>query len=298
MKGASVGRFVERAIITFSWLAGAILLTVICAVTGYLCFKGLKTMSPALIFGSTDPMSALLLRQRVFDGLFPAMAGTLLLVLMSVGWAIPIGTAAGIYLAEYAGGGTKKIFNLLFDLLAGLPSIVIGLFGFSLTLFLNRHVSKELHPCLLLSSIALAFLILPYIIRTTQIALENLPVQNRLTGLAMGATRLQNLFHVLLPQALAGMVSGVLLAIGRCAEDTAVIMLTGVVASAGVPRSILSHYEALPFYIFYISSQYADQQELATGYGAAILLLFICLFLFAVAFVIKKNLPCQVFSQR
>jgi len=298
VQGGKVGRLVERIIVLFSWLSGVILLSVICAVTGYLCFKGLKTISPALIFGSTDPLSALLLRQRVFDGLFPAMAGTLLLVLMSVGWAIPLGTAAGIYLAEYAGVKTKKIFDLLFDLLAGLPSIVIGLFGFSLTLFLNRHVSKELHPCLLLSSIALAFLILPYIIRTTQIALENLPVHNRLTGLAMGATRMQNLVHVLLPQALAGMVSGVLLAIGRCAEDTAVIMLTGVVASAGVPRSVLSHYEALPFYIFYISSQYANQQELATGYGAAILLLFICLFLFGLAFVIKKSLPCQVFSQR
>lgn len=293
-----MSRLADRTIVVFAWLAGAVLLTVIGAVTGYLLLKGLKTVSPALIFGSTDPLSALLLRRQVFDGLFPAMAGTLLLVLMSVGWAIPIGTAAGIYLAEYAGVKTKKIFDLLFDLLAGLPSIVIGLFGFSLTIFLNRHVSRELHPCLLLSSVALAFLVLPYIIRTTQIALENLPVHNRLTGLAMGATRLQNLVHVLLPQAMAGMISGVLLAIGRCAEDTAVIMLTGVVASAGVPRSVLSHYEALPFYIYYISSQYADQHELATGYGAAILLLFICLFLFALAFVIKKSLPCQVFSPR
>jgi phosphate transport system permease protein len=292
-----MSRLADRTIVVFAWLCGAVLVAVIGAMTGYLFYKGLKTLNPALIFGSTDPLSALLLRRQVFDGLFPAMAGTLMLVLMSVGWAIPIGTAAGIYLAEYAGGKTKKVFNLLFDLLAGLPSIVIGLFGFSLTLFLNRHVSKELHPCLLLSSIALAFLVLPYIIRTTQIALENLPVHTRLTGLAMGATRLQNLVHVLLPQSLTGMVSGVLLAIGRCAEDTAVIMLTGVVASAGLPRSMLSHYEALPFYIYYISSQYADQHELATGYGAAILLLFICLFLFSLAFVIKKSLPGQVFSQ-
>jgi len=292
-----MNRLADRMIVVFAWLCGAVLVGAVGMVMAYLAYKGMKSISPALIFGSTDPMSALLLRQQVFDGLFPAMAGTLLLVVMSVGWAIPVGTAAGIYLAEYAGGKTKKIFNLLFDLLAGLPSIVIGLFGFSLTLFLNRHVSKELHPCLLLSSIALAFLVLPYIIRTTQIALENLPVQNRLTGLAMGATRLQNLFHILLPQSLPGMVSGVLLAIGRCAEDTAVIMLTGVVASAGLPRSMLSHYEALPFYIYYISSQYADQRELATGYGAAILLLCICLFLFVLAFVIKKSMPCQIFSQ-
>jgi len=217
------------------------------------------------------------------------MVGTLSLVLMSVGWAIPIGIAAGIYLAEYARGRTKMIFNLLFDILAGLPSVIIGLFGFSLTLFLNRHVSGSLRPCLLISSIALAFLVLPYIIRTTQIALESLPVQSRMTARALGASRLQNIFHVLLPQAFPGISSGVILAIGRCAEDTVVIMLTGVVASAGVPWSLLSPYEALPFYIYYISSQYGDQQELARGYGAAIILLIICLFLFSLAFLIKKG---------
>ena len=67
-------------------------------------------------------------------------------------------------------------------------------------------------------------------------------------------------------------------------------MLTGVVASTGVPRSLLSHYEALPFYIYYISSQYTDSKELATGYGAAIILLFICLVLFLLAFIVKKRI--------
>ena len=100
---------------------------------------------------------------------------------------------------------------------------------------------------------------------------------------------MQNLFRVLLPQSLPGLLSGIILAIGRCAEDTAVIMLTGVVASAGVPQSLLSNYEALPFYIYYVSSQYADQRELATGYGASILLLLICLLLFCLAFVIRKG---------
>lgn len=183
--------------------------------------------------------------------------------------------------------------DLLFDILAGLPSIVIGLFGFSLAVFLNRNFPGRLPPCLLLSSLALAFLVLPYLIRTTQTALESLPAQSRMTALALGASRLQNILHVLLPQTLPAMMSGVILAIGRCAEDTAVIMLTGVVASTGVPRSLLSHYEALPFHIYYISSQYSDQQELATGYGAAILLLFICLLLFFAAFLIKKGLAYQ-----
>ncbi len=126
-------------------------------------------------------------------------------------------------------------------------------------------------------------------------AIESLPIQSRITALALGATRLQNIIHVLLPQAFSGIISGVILAIGRCAEDTVVIMLTGVVASAGVPRSLLSPYEALPFHIYSISSQYADQHELATGYGAAILLLGSCLFLFTLAFLIKKGVRHQSF---
>jgi len=182
------------------------------------------------------------------------------------------------------------VLNLVFDILAGIPSILVGLFGFAGAVFLHKHYSARIAPCLLLSGLALAFLVMPYIIRTTQVALEGLPYETRLTGLALGATRLQNLFYVLLPKALPGMISGVILAIGRCAEDTAVIMLTGVVVSAGVPKSLLGPYEALPFYIYYISSQYTNPEELARGYGAALVLLLLCLALFALAFVFKRRL--------
>ena len=290
-------RIAEKIIPAFAWISGAVLLAAIGAVLGYLFYHGLPAVNIRLIFGAADPVAALQLRQQVFNGLFPAMVGTVSLIILAVGWAVPVGVAAGIYLAEYARGRTKDVLNLLFDILAGLPSIVIGLFGFSLAVFLNRNFPGRLHPCLLLSSLALAFLVLPYLIRTTQTALESLPAQSRMTALALGASRLQNILHVLLPQTLPAMMSGVILAIGRCAEDTAVIMLTGVVASTGVPRSLLSHYEALPFYIYYISSQYSDQQELATGYGAAILLLFICLLLFFAAFLIKKGLTYQALNR-
>jgi phosphate transport system permease protein len=286
-------RLAEKIIPLFAWICGALLLAGIGAVLAYLLYHGLPAINSRLIFGTADPLAALLLRQQVLGGLFPAMLGTLALIVLAVGWAVPVGVAAGIYLAEYARGRTKEALNLLFDILAGLPSIVIGLFGFSLAVFLHRNFSGRLHPCLLLSSIALAMLVLPYLIRTTQIVLESLPPQNRMTALALGASRLQNIRRVLLPQALPGIMSGVILAIGRCAEDTAVIMLTGVVASAGIPRSLLSPYEALPFYIYYISSQYSDRQELATGYAAAILLLCICLLLFSAAYFIKKGLGCQ-----
>ncbi|HBI13940.1 MAG TPA: phosphate ABC transporter permease [Desulfobulbaceae bacterium] len=285
----AVRRLQEVGVPFFSWLCGVLLLGSVIAVIGYLFVHGWRSIGLSLIFGTTPPLDALLMKRHVFNGLFPAVAGTLSLIVLSVCWAIPIGMASGIYLAEYAGPGTKAFLNLFFDILAGLPSIVVGLFGFSATVFLNRLFPGSIHPCLLISSIALAFLVLPYIIRTTQMALEGLPLSARMTALSLGASKLQNIVHVLLPQSLSGIVSGVILAIGRCAEDTAVIMLTGVVASAGVPRSLFSHYEALPFYIFYISSQYTDREELATGYGAAIILLCICLVLFLLAFVVKRQ---------
>lgn len=285
----------ERLAIVYSWACGLILASAVFSLIAYLVVQGAGAVNLSLIFGEASPLKAILLQQRVFDGLFPAIIGTFVLVSLSIALSLPVGFATGIYMAEYADPRVKGFFNLMFDILAGIPSIVVGLFGFALAVFLHRHYSDNIQPCLLISSLALAFLVLPYIIRTTQIALEGLPPDIRLTALALGASPLQNLIHVLLPQALSGMISGVILAVGRCAEDTAVIMLTGVVVTAGTPQSLFSPYEALPFFIYYISSQYTSPEELARGYGAALILLLLCLFLFALAFVLKKSLTTLAF---
>ena len=290
-----MSRIFENMVIVFSWLCGICLTGIILSITGYIFVSGIHTLDQSLVFGDTDPLAALLLRARVFDGLFSAILGTLLLVIVSVAWAIPIGVATGIYMAEYAGSSMKKYLNFCFDILAGIPSIVIGLFGFSLAVFLHKHFSDRIYPCFLISTLSLAFLVLPYIIRTTQVCLESFPSGMRITALALGATKLQNIFFVLIPQSLSGIFSGVILAIGRCAEDTAVIMLTGVVVSAGIPKSFLASYEALPFYIYYVSSQYSDTQELMTGYGASIILVLLCVFLFFIAFLIRKHLTFFAF---
>lgn len=280
----------QTLIIAWSWISSLVLVGAVAAIVGFLLFKGSPALNVQLIFGNTEPLAALLLEKPVFDGILPAMAGTLLLVLAAVGLALPVGLAAGIYMAEYSRGRIKQALSLFFDILAGIPSIVVGLFGFSLAVFLHHHLSNRIYPCLLISALSLAFLVLPYLIRSTQTALESLPVKDRITAPALGASKLQNICFVLLPRSLDGIISGVILAIGRCAEDTAVIMLTGAVATAGIPGSMLSTYEALPFYIYYISSQYIDQQELLRGYGAAIVLLMLCGGLFFTSLVIKKGL--------
>jgi len=89
---------------------------------------------------------------------------------------------------------------------------------------------------------------------------------------------------------MSGIISGIVLAIGRCAEDTAVIMLTGAVATAGIPKSVFSSFEALPFYIYYMASEYSGPSQLMKGYGAALILLIICAGLFAFSYWIKNRL--------
>lgn len=288
------GRIQQYLIIAWAWGCAAFLVGAVFAVIGFLVVGGAGALNLELIFGHTPAMDAFLMRRPVFGGLFPAIVGTLLLVLLSVAMALPVGLATGVYLAEYARGRVKSLLSLLFDVLAGIPSIVIGLFGFSMAIFLHRHLSGRVYPCLLISALALAFLVLPYLIRSTQAALESLPFQHRITAPALGATRLQNIYHVLLPRALQAIVGGVVLAIGRCAEDTAVIMLTGAVATAGIPKGLLQHFEALPFFIYYISSQYADPAELSQGYGAAIILLIVCLILFGLSKLIQKIVAARM----
>ena len=280
----------EKTVLVLSWLMTVVLGSTVLVFVGYLVVKGFPVLGTNLVFGQVPPLQALLGHARVFDGIFAAVAGTLYLVTLSTVLAIPVGVCSGIHLAEYAGPGTRKLFGFFFDILAGIPSIVIGLFGFSAAIFLHKQFSDRWGPCLLISAMSLAFLVLPYIIRSTQVSLENLPAHIRKTAPALGATKIQNISYVLLPRALPGIFSGIILSIGRCAEDTAVIMLTGVVATAGIPSSLLSQYEALPFYIYYISGQYADQAELSGGYGACLILLGTCAVLFMLAHYVKKNI--------
>jgi len=283
------GEACDRLMTLFCWGCALTLTLVLAAILGFLFFKGWHVLGPKLIFGEVRPLDALLFKKRVFSGLFPAALGTFCLICLAVGTALPLGLACGIYMAEYASNRVKSFFSLMVDILAAIPSIVVGLFGFSITVFLHHYFGGRILPCLGISGIALAFLVLPYIVKTTRIALEQIPLEIRMTGLSLGASPLQNLRHVLIPASLSDIMAGIVLAIGRCAEDTAVIMLTGVVATAGVPKSLFSPFEALPFFIYYTASEYSDPAELEAAYGAALILLAICTGLFIISFQIKRR---------
>jgi phosphate transport system permease protein len=179
------------------------------------------------------------------------------------------------------------------DLLAGIPSIVMGLFGFVLILYLRRTFLPQGTTCLLLSSFCLALLVLPSLVVGTRTALETLPESLAFTAAALGFSYAQTIRKFLLPAAGQGILGGVMLAMGRAAEDTAVIMLTGVVANAGLSSGLTAKFEALPFRIYYTAAQYADQRELNLGFGAALVLLLLSGGLLFCAWRLQRRLERQ-----
>jgi phosphate transport system permease protein len=274
----------------FSWLAAGLVAVSVGVLVAYLFVRGWPALSYTLFFGDTPWMAAVFGSEPVFDGIYPAMVGTFILIAFSSVIAIPLGVCCGIYLAEYAQGLLKETFSFMVDLLSGMPSIVMGLFGFALILLMRRTLFGHANTSLMLSSACIALLILPYLIRMTQVALESLPDKVRLLGPSLGYTRWQNILHVKLPAASTAIFSGIVLSIGRAAEDTAVIMLTGVVANAGIPRALSDKFEALPFTIFYLTAEHRNDAELQKAFGCALVLLVITGTLFFISYSIKKNL--------
>lgn len=280
---------VSHKLIVMGFYAFALIaLTCLVIFFGFIVYKGFAALSLKLIFDDVAAWDALLLKTRVFDGIFNAIIGSFLVVGLAMVFALPLGFLTGLYLFLYASKRIRAVLGFLCDILSSIPSIVIGLFGLSITIFLHKNHFASLYPSLLVSSLCLGVLVIPYIIKMTDLALMGIPKGLSGIGLTLGATRLQNLFYVQLPVASKEILSGIILAIGRAVEDTAVIMMTGAVAMAGIPGSWLHKYEALPFFIYHISSEYANQEQLNQGFGAAIVLLVLSLFLFFMAIVLHK----------
>lgn len=278
---------IARAI---SWLLTGIVLAMLALLLLFLFSQSLPGWSVSLFFGDTPAWEALFGHMPVFDGIWPACVGTLALVFLSMAMAIPVGVAAGIYLAEYTHGRYREWLSFCVDVLAGMPSILVGLFGFALILFLRRTIAPHANTGLLLSALCLAVLVLPYLISTTRLAITGLPTRLRLTGISLGLSRNKIIRHILLPAASRGIFSGIILAIGRAAEDTAVILLTGAVTNAGAPSSLTGKYEALPFYIYYLAAEHQSPEELAQTFSAAVVLLCLTGLMFGCARWLRQRL--------
>jgi phosphate transport system permease protein len=218
-------------------------------------------------------------------GIFPAIVGTLYLVTGTIAVALSLGMASAIYLTEYARQGRfTNLIRLAIVTLAGVPSIVFGLFGLGLfVLFMNFGTS------ILAGSLTLACMILPTIIVSSEEALRAVPQALREASLALGATKWETIRKNVLPYAIPGMLTGSILGIGRAAGETAPILLT--VAAFYLPRlpnSIFDQVMALPYHLYVLATQYPNPEIVRpTQYGTALVLLLLVLGLNIGAIVIR-----------
>ena len=218
-------------------------------------------------------------------GIFPAIVGTLLLALGTALVAIPVGVGAAIYLAEYARDSwLTRVIRLAIVNLAGIPSVVYGLFGLGLfVLFLQLGTS------IIAGSLTLAIMTLPVIISTSEEALRAVPVEFRTVSASLGGTRWQGIRNIVLPQALPGILTGVLLGLLRAAGETAPILFTvAAFFLPSLPSSAFDQTMALPYHLYVISTQ-VPGMPLRVQHGTALVLLGVVLSMNIVATVIRSH---------
>jgi phosphate transport system permease protein len=219
-------------------------------------------------------------------GIMPAILGTILLVFGTAIVSIPVSVGAAIYLAEYARDNrlTRSV-RLAIVNLAGIPSIVYGLFGLGMfVLFL------ELGTSIIAGALTLGIMTMPVVISTAEEAIRAVPDQFRLVSLSLGATKWQTIRHQVLPHALPGMITGVILGLGRAAGETAPILFTvAAFYLPQLPRSVFDQTMALPYHLYVISTQ-VPGMPLEIQYGTALVLLLITLSLTLVATVVRTGM--------
>ena len=216
-------------------------------------------------------------------GIFPAIIGTIYLVTGSIVFALPIGLLAAIYLSEYARDNfLTRIIKLAIINLSGVPSVVYGLFGLALFVVFFKFGAS-----ILSGSLTLGIMILPIIITTSREALESVPQSFREVSLSLGASKWQTIRHIVLPNAIPGILTGTILGLGRAAGETAPILFT--VAAFYLPRlpkSIFDQVMALPYHLYVISTQVPNVDE-KIRYGTALILLMLVLSMNLVAIIIR-----------
>jgi phosphate transport system permease protein len=217
-------------------------------------------------------------------GIFPAIVGTILLIIGTALVAIPAGVGGGIYLAEYARDTQlTRTIRLAIINLAGIPSVVYGLFGLGIFVLLLGFGSS-----ILAGSLTLGIMTLPVIITTSEEALRAVPGEFRMVSFSLGGTRWESVRTIVLPQALPGIMTGVILGLLRAAGETAPILFT--VAAFYLPRlphSVLDQTMALPYHLYVISTQ-VPGMPLQVQYGTALVLLVLVLSMNIVATIIRS----------
>lgn len=254
-------------------------------ILGFIIYKGGKVLSWDFI--TEFPKNGM-----TTGGIYPAIIGTLYLVAGSSLVSFPIGILSGIYMNEYATNGKLiKFVRIMTNNLSGVPSIVFGLFG--MALFVNYF---KFGDSILAGSLTLGLLSVPLIIRTTEEALKSIDNNFRYASLALGATKLQTIFRVLLPIAMPNIITGLILSIGRVAGETAPILFTcAAYYLPKLPGSIMDQCMALPYHLYVVSTSGTNiEASREVAYGTALVLILFVLIINVLAHLLRVYLGKKV----
>jgi phosphate transport system permease protein len=248
-------RFSQRLALAFIWAGGAVTLLILLCIIVYVFVLGVGGIN--VDFLTTQPKGGL----SGEGGISSSIVSTFYLIALTLVILIPFGVGAAIYLVEYAGDNWfTGVIRYGVDTLAAVPSIVFGLFGFAVFVTVLHFRFS-----ILSGALTLAFLLLPTLIKTTEEALKAVPQGHREASLALGTTKWQTIRHVLLPSAMPGIVTGIILCIGRGIGETACLYVT-MGGSAAMPTSLLSGGRTLALHVFYLATETnAFEKAMATG---------------------------------
>ena len=268
------GTLLTRIIV---YLAAAIAVCVLLLLIGYILVRGIPALRLDMFAWeyTTDNQS-----------MTPAIINTIIMTLLALVVAVPIGVGSAIYLAEYAKKGNKlvAVIRLTTETLAGIPSIVFGLFG-----YLIFVIACKFNYSMVAGFLTLAIMVLPTIMRTTEEALRAVPDLYREGSFGLGAGRLRTVFRVVLPSAVPGILSGVILAIGRIVGETAALIYTsGTVA--GVPSSLMKSGRTLAIHMW---AQLSEGLYTEQAYATAVVLLVLVLIINGVSGIMASKLSAK-----
>ena len=271
----------------FRLLSYAIAL-VLFVILGFIIVKGISVVNwTFLTQAPTDGMTG--------GGIWPAIVGTFYLMLGSALFAFPVGVVSGIYMSEYAPGGKLVAFiRMMTNNLAGIPSIVFGLFGMA---FFVTYL--DFGDSILAGSLTLGLLALPIVIRTTEEAFRDIAPSYREGSLALGATKAQTIWHVLLPMAMPRVVTGLILSLGRVSGETAPILFTcAAYFLPKLPASVFDQCMALPYHLYVVATSGTDiEAQMPIAYGTAFVLIVIVLVMNLVAGLIRRHFEKKLNSK-
>jgi phosphate transport system permease protein len=266
-------RLTEKLMAGLGVVSAGLAVGILALVLGTVLLKGLSAFDtgfftqPRPLFGAEG-------------GIADALVGSALIVAMCVVFAVPTAVLVAIYMAEYASPRVSAFLRIVLDVLNGVPAIVVGIFVFGV-LVVGHGQSA------LFGALALAILMLPMVARATQEVLEVIPRSLREASLALGATKWKTTTSIVLPAAVGGILTGVVIAVARVAGETAPLLFTSSIAANQVSTDVFHALPTLPVAIFTFADS-ADPADQARGWAAALVL---------IVFVLVANILAKVFSR-